>query len=215
MTSGLLGKKLGMTRVFTEDGRWIDVTVLEAGPCTVIQRKSKDSDGYDAVQLGYDDAKESRVKKPLKGHFAKAGVAPKRNLREFRIGSESELKPGDEIKADIFTAGDRVDVTGTSKGKGFAGVIKRHGFGGGPGGHGSNFHRAPGSIGQCADPAKVYKNKKMPGHMGSERVTVQNLEVVEVDPDKNLLLIRGAIPGAKGGLIMVRKSVKHAAKGAS
>ena len=210
MITALLGKKLGMTRVFTEDGRWIDVTVLEAGPCTVVQRKTKDNDGYDAVQLGFGDIKESRCNKPMTGHFSKAGVSPKRTLRELRIEEGSELKAGDEIKADIFQSGDRVDVSGTSKGKGFAGVIKRHGFSGGPGGHGSHLHRAPGSIGQSADPAKVYKGKKMPGHMGNKRVTVENLEVVNVDTDKNLLLLRGCVPGATGGLVTVRKSLKGA-----
>ena len=210
MITALLGTKLGMTRVFTDDGRWIDVTVLEAGPCTVVQRKTKDSDGYDAVQVGFGDLKESRCNKPMTGHFTKAGISPKRTLREMRIEEDSELKAGDEIKADIFQSGDRVDVSGTSKGKGFAGVIKRHGFGGGPGGHGSHFHRTPGSIGQSADPAKVYKGKKMPGQMGNKRITVENLEVVTVDKDKNLLLLRGSVPGATGGLVTVRKSLKGA-----
>lgn len=210
MVNGLLGKKLGMTRVFTEDGRWIEVTVLEAGPCTVIQRKTKDKDGYDSVQLGFGELKESRCTKPLQGHFKKGGVGPKRTLREFRVDVGSELKPGDEITADIFHAGDRVDVFGTSKGKGFAGVIKRHGHSGGPGGHGSHFHRAPGSIGMSADPARVLKNTKLPGHMGNERVTVQNLEVVDVDASKNLLLVRGSIPGATGGVVTVSMSVKGA-----
>ncbi len=208
MVGGLLGKKVGMTRIFTEDERWIDVTVLEAGPCLVVQCKTKDKDGYDAVQLGFGEVKESRCTKPRLGHFKKAGVAPVRSLREFRLQGESELKPGDEIKADIFQAGDRVDVSGTSKGKGFAGVIKRYGFKGGPGGHGSHFHRAPGSIGQSADPAKVYKNKKLPGHMGNSRVTIENLEVIDVDAAKNLLVVRGSVPGASGGLVMVRKSIK-------
>lgn len=208
MLDGLLGKKVGMTRLFTEDGRWIDVTVLEAGPCTVVQRKTQDRDGYDAVQLGYGDMPERKLNKPEQGHFKKAGVAVKRTLREFRVQADSELKTGDELKADLFTAGELVDVMGTSKGRGFAGVMKRHGFGGGPGGHGSNFHRRPGSIGQSADPAEVFKNKKMPGHMGDRRVTVQNLEVVNVDPDRNLILVRGAVPGANGGLITVRKAVK-------
>lgn len=210
MTSGLLGKKLGMTRIFTEDGRWIDVTVLEAGPCTVVQRKTKENDGYDAVQLGFGEVKEKRCNKPQLGHFRSAGVEPKRTLREVRVSSESELKAGDELKADIFSAGDRVDISGTSKGKGFAGVIKRHGFKGGPGGHGSHFHRAPGSIGQSADPSKVYKNKKMPGHMGNRRITVKNLEVVTVDAVKNLLMVRGSVPGATGGLVMVRKCAEGA-----
>lgn len=208
MVGGLLGKKVGMTRIFTEDERWIDVTVLEAGPCLVVQCKTKARDGYDAVQLGFDEVKESRCTKPRLGHLKKAGVPPVRSLREFRVQGDSELKPGDEIRADIFQAGDRVDVSGTSKGKGFAGVIKRYGFKGGPGGHGSHFHRAPGSIGQSADPAKVYKNKKLPGHMGNCRVTIQNLEVVDVDAAKNLLVVRGSVPGAPGGLVMVSKSVK-------
>lgn len=210
MTDGILGKKLGMTRIFTEDGRWIDVTVLEAGPCTVVQRKTTENDGYDAVQLGFGKAKESRCTKPLSGHYKRAGVEPKKALKEMRVAQESELKTGDEITADIFNEGDHVDVSATSKGKGFAGVIKRHGFKGGPGGHGSHFHRAPGSIGQSADPAKVYKNKKMPGHMGHRRVTVQNLEVVTVDASKNLLLVRGCVPGATGGLVTVRKTLKGA-----
>ena len=212
MISGLLGKKVGMTRLFTEDGRWIEVTVLEAGPCSVIQRKTEETDGYSAVQLGFDDIKESRCKKPAAGHFAKAGVTPKRTLKEVRVPNETEVNTGDEIKADIFSIGDRVDVVGTSKGRGFAGVIKRHGFGGGPGGHGSHFHRAPGSIGQSADPAKVYKNKRMPGHFGSAKVSVQNLEVVNVDTDKNLLIVRGSVPGANGGLVMVNKSIKKGAQ---
>lgn len=203
-----------MTRVFTPEGFWIDVTVLEAGPCTVVQRKTAETDGYDAVQLGFGEVKEQRVNKPMNGHFKRAGIEPKRALREIRVTAENELKVGDEVRADVFEAGDRVDVSGTSKGRGFAGVIKRHGFGGGPGGHGSHLHRAPGSIGQSADPAKVYKGKRMPGQMGNKKVTVQNLEVVEVDTDKNLLVVRGCVPGAVGGLVTVRKSVKTA-KGAS
>ena len=208
MVDGLLGKKIGMTRLFTEDGRWIEVTVLETGPCTVVQRKTRDKDGYDAVQLGFGDVKEKRLKKPQRGHFEKAGVEPRKTLREVRVAEDSELKTGDELKVDLFSEGERVDVVGNSKGKGFAGVIKRHGFGGGPGGHGSHFHRAPGSIGQSADPAKVYKNKRMPGQMGNRRVTAQNLEVVNVDADRNLLLVRGAVPGANGGVVMVRKAAK-------
>ena len=210
MDHGILGKKIGMTRVFTDDGRWIDVTVLEAGPCKVVQRKTTDRDGYEAIQVGFGEMKESRAKKPQLGHFAAAGVPPTRDLREFRIPKDSELKAGDEITAEMFQVGDRVDISGTTKGKGFAGAMKRHGFKGGPGGHGSHFHRAPGSMGQSADPAKVYKNKKLPGHMGHTKVTVQNLEVVTVDASKNLLLIRGSVPGANGGLITVNKSVKGA-----
>jgi len=209
MVTGMLGKKLGMTRVFTEDGRWVEVTLLEAGPCTVVQRKSQERDGYDAVQMGFGDVKERRCTKPLRGHFDRAGCTPKRHLREFRIDPSDELAPGDEVRADIFHAGDCVDVIGTSKGKGFAGVIKRHGFKGGPGGHGSHFHRAPGSVGQSADPAHVYKNKKLPGQMGNARVTTQNLEVVSVDAEKNLLTVRGCVPGANGGLVVLRQSVKR------
>jgi large subunit ribosomal protein L3 len=209
MVNGLLGRKLGMSRIFTEEGRWIEVTLLEAGPCTVVQRKTSDSDGYDAVQVGYGEVKEKRVNKPQMGHFKKTGIAPKRFLREFRIDGSSELQPGDELKIDMFKSGDRVDVSGTSKGKGFQGVIKRHGYSGGPGGHGSHFHRAPGSIGQCADPAKVYKGKGMPGQMGNKKTTTQNLEVIDVDPEKNLLVVRGAVPGAPGGLVVVKQSVKQ------
>ena len=208
MTTGLLGKKIGMTRVFTDDGRWIEVTVVEAGPCMVIQRKTKDRDGYDAVQLGFGVVSEKRFNKPERGHFEKAGVAPKGTLRELRVEEDSALSSGDEIRADIFAPGDRVDVCGISKGKGFAGVIKRHGFSGGPGGHGSHLHRAPGSIGQSADPAKVYKGKKMPGRMGNARVTVRNLEILTVDLDRNLLLVHGCVPGANGGVVMVKKSMK-------
>jgi large subunit ribosomal protein L3 len=208
MLNGLLGKKLGMTRIFTEDGRWIEVTLLEAGPCLVVQRKTQEHEGYDAVQLGFGDANERRLTKPLLGHFKKAGVAIKRALREFRVEKDNGLKPGDEIRVDIFKAGDRVDVSGTSKGKGFAGGIKRHHWSGGPGTHGSNFHRRPGSIGQSASPGHVLKGKTLPGHMGDERVTTQNLEVVNVDPTKNLIAVRGSVPGAPGGLIVVKKSVK-------
>lgn len=209
MLDGLLGKKLGMTRIFTEDGRWIEVTLLEAGPCTVVQRKTEGHEGYEAVQLGFGDVAERRIKKPSRGHFQKHGVAPKRTLREFRVGKDEEFKPGDEIKVDIFKTGDRVDVSGTSKGKGFAGGMKRHGWKGGPGTHGSNFHRRPGSIGQSADPGHVIKGKTLPGHMGDTRTTTQNLEVVDVNVEKNLLVVRGCVPGAPGGLVTVRRSVKQ------
>ena len=208
MLNGLLGKKLGMTRIFTEDGRWIEVTLLEAGPCMVVQRKTQAQEGYDAVQIGYGEANERRLTKPLQGHFRKAGVPPRRALREFRVERDSALKPGDEVRVDIFKAGDRVDVSGTSKGKGFAGGIKRHAWSGGPATHGSNFHRAPGSIGQSADPGHVIKGKTLPGHMGNEGVTTQNLEVVNVDPMKNLIVVRGSVPGAPGGLVVVKKTVK-------
>lgn len=213
MRIGLLGKKLGMTRVFTEDGRWVDVTLLEAGPCMVVQRKTQKHEGYEAVQLGYGEVNVRRLNKPAQGHFAKRGVDPKRTLREFRIEKDSELKPGDELRADMFEVGERVDVTATSKGKGFAGGMKRHGWSGGPSTHGSNFHRGPGSIGQSATPARVIKGRSMPGHMGNVRVTVQNLEIVNVDGPKNLLAVRGSVPGANGGLVIVRRSVKGAATG--
>jgi large subunit ribosomal protein L3 len=212
MLNGLLGKKLGMTRIFTEDGRWIEVTLLEAGPCMVVQRKTQAQEGYDAVQIGYGEANKRRLTKPLEGHFKRAGVPPSRTLREFRVERDSALKPGDEVRVDIFKAGDRVDVSGTSKGKGFAGGIKRHAWSGGPGTHGSNFHRAPGSIGQSADPGHVIKGKTLPGHMGNEGVTTQNLEVVNVDPAKNLMVVRGSVPGAPGGLVVVKKTVKVATR---
>lgn len=208
MMNGILGTKIGMTRIFAEDGRWIPVTVVEAGPCTVVQCKNGDADGYTAIQLGFGEKKASRATKAEQGHFKKNELEPLRVLREFPVVGEDGPKPGDVIKVDLFEAGDRVDVSGTSKGKGFAGVIKRHGFGGGPGGHGSHFHRAPGSIGQSADPAKVYKGKRMPGHMGNRRITGQNLEVVKVDTERNLLLLRGTVPGPKGGVIEIKKSVK-------
>lgn len=211
MVNGILGKKLGMTRIFTEDGRWIEVTLVEAGPCTVVQRKTASGEGYDAVQLGFGDVSDRRLKKPIRGHFAKNGIVPKRTLREFRVAEDDPMKPGDEVRVDIFQAGDHVDVSGTSKGRGFAGGIRRHGWSGGPNTHGSNFHRAPGSIGQSADPGHVIKGKTLPGHMGDHGVTTQNLEVVQVDPDKNLLVVRGAVPGADGGLVVVKKSVKAAA----
>lgn len=210
MFTGLLGKKLGMTRIFTPDGRWIEVTLLEAGPCTVVQRKTTSGDGYEAVQLGYGAKPEKRCARPERGHFTKRGVEPKRWLREFRVAAGSELKAGDEIRVDIFHEGDRVDICGTSKGRGFAGLHKRHHFRGGPGGHGSNFHRRPGSIGSGTDPGEVLKGMRMAGHMGDARVTIQNLEVVRVDAEKNVLAVRGCVPGATGGLIEVKKSVKGA-----
>ncbi|HOK10193.1 MAG TPA: 50S ribosomal protein L3 [Candidatus Hydrogenedens sp.] len=208
MATGILGKKLGMTRIFTQDGQWIEVTLVQAGPCVVIQRKTKDKDGYEAVQLGFEDIKPKRCTKPLKGHFEKFGVNPKRFLKELRVEPDSPLKPGDEVKLDIFKIGDRVDVSGKSKGRGFAGVVKRFGYSGGPGTHGSNFHRRPGSIGQSAYPAEVYKGKGLPGHMGNVRVTVQNLEIVDIVPEKNLLVVRGAIPGANGELVEIKHTVK-------
>lgn len=210
MVSGLLAKKIGMTRVFGPDGRQYPVTVLEVGPCTVVQRKTQNTDGYEAVQLGFGVKREKLFTKPELGHFKKQGVEPRRHLREFPVEADDPAKAGDEIRADVFKAGDHIDVSGTSKGKGFQGVQKRHGFAGGPGGHGSMFHRRPGSIGQSADPAKVFKGMKMPGQMGNVRVTVQNLEILEVDPEKNLVVVRGAVPGANGGIVELKKSVKGA-----
>ncbi|ADU65088.1 50S ribosomal protein L3 [Desulfurispirillum indicum] len=205
----LIGKKIGMTQIFCEDGTVIPVTVVEAGPCTVVQVKTVDSDGYAAVQVGFEEAlKEKRVSKPLKGHFAKSGVAPQRHLKEFRVEDPAGFSVGQQLTAEVFAAGDKIDVTGTSKGKGFQGVIKRHGFGGGRATHGSTFHRAPGSIGMCATPSRTFKNKKMPGRMGGKTTTVQCLEVVKVMADQNLLLVKGAIPGSKGGIIEISQSQK-------
>jgi len=209
MVNGILGKKIGMTRVFEDNGRWIPVSVIQAGPCTVVQCKNEETDGYVAVQLGFGEKKASRATKAETGHFKKSELDVQRVLREFPISGDDVPNPGDVIKVDLFEAGERVDVSGTSKGKGFAGVIKRHGFGGGPGGHGSHFHRAPGSIGQSADPSKVYKGKRLPGQMGNERVTGQNLQVVRVDVERNLLLLRGTVPGPKGGIVEIKKSVKQ------
>jgi len=204
----ILGKKVGMTQVFTETGEVVPVTVVEAGPCTVIQKKTEEVDGYSSVQLGFVDDKENKVNKPLKGHFDKYGVNPKKYIREFRVEGAEALETGDEVKADVFTAGEKVDVTGISKGKGFAGTVKRWNFNTGPKTHGSRNYRRPGSIGAGSDPARVFKGKKMPGHMGHEQVTVQNLEVVKVDSEKNLLLIKGAVPGPKKGLLTIRQTVK-------
>lgn len=209
MKKAILAKKIGMTQIFDENGRTIPVTVVEAGPCTVVQVKTKDADGYEAIQLGFGEVKEKKLIKPIKGHFAKANVAPKKHLREFRL-EEISYNVGDEIKADIFTAGETVDVTGTTKGKGFQGVIKRHGQSRGPMGHGSMYHRRPGSMGSTSTPGRVFKGKKLPGHMGVETVTVQNLEVVKVDLDKNVLLIKGSVPGNKGAILKIRNSVKSA-----
>ena len=207
MKKAILGKKIGMTQIFDENGRVIPVTVVEAGPCTVVQVKTKDADGYEAIQLGFGEVKEKKLIKPTKGHFTKANVTPKKHLREFRL-EEISYNVGDEIKADIFTAGESVDVTGTSKGKGFQGVIKRHGQSRGPMGHGSMYHRRPGSMGPTSTPGRVFKGKKLPGHMGVETVTIQNLEVVKVDLDKNVILVKGSVPGAKGAVLKIKSSVK-------
>ncbi len=208
MQTAILGKKLGMTRIFTEDGRWIDVTLVEAGPCTIVQRKTAAKDGYDAVQVGYGEKKPKQTNKAAAGHFKKAGVTPKKVLREYRVSADDTLKVGDLIKVESFQAGERVDVIGTSKGRGTAGLHKRHHFGGGPGTHGSNFHRRAGSIGSSADPSKTMKGMRMAGHMGDARVTIQNLEVIKVDAEKNLIAIRGCVPGANGGVVELTKTVK-------
>ena len=207
MKKAILGKKIGMTQIFDEKGRAIPVTVVEAGPCTVVQIKTKDSDGYEAVQLGFGEVKEKKLIRPIKGHFTKANVTPKKHLREFRL-EEISYNVGDEIKADIFKEGETVDVTGTSKGKGFQGVIKRHGQSRGPMGHGSMYHRRPGSMGSTSTPGRVFKGKKLPGHMGRVTVTIQNLDVVRVDMDKNVILVKGSVPGAKGAILKVKSAVK-------
>lgn len=204
----LIGKKVGMTQIFDEKGKVIPVTVIEAGPCLVAQVKSVETDGYNAIQLGYGDVKESKLNKPEKGHFAKAKLALKKHLREFRMDSVDGVNVGDEIKVDTFQVGDRIDVQGTSKGKGFQGVIKRHGQSRGPMGHGSMYHRRPGSMGPTSTPGRVFKGKKLPGHMGRVTVTIQNLDVVKVDLDKNAILVKGSVPGAKGAILKLRTSVK-------
>ena len=204
---GILGKKLGMTQIFTEAGDVIPVTVVEAGPVVVTQIKTTEKEGYNAVQVGYGEVKEKSLNKPQKGHLAAANVL-KKHLKEFRMDSVEGYTVGQEIKADIFTAGEKIDVTGTSKGKGFQGPIKRHGQSRGPESHGSRYHRRPGSMGACSFPGRVFKNKKLAGHMGSVTVTVQNLEVVRVDAEKNLILVKGAIPGAKGSVVTVKEAVK-------
>lgn len=204
MVNTILGRKLGMTQVWGEDDNIVPVTVIQAGPCVVAQVKTTETDGYEAVQIGFGDIKEHRVNKPMKGHFAKAGIAPMRYLREVRVEDASQHSCGEVITVESFADTAKVDVTGVSKGKGFAGVIKRHHFAGGPGGHGSHFHRAPGSIGMCAYPSRVLKGMRMAGQMGCDRVTVKNLAVVRVDTDQNLILVKGAVPGGKGALVQVR-----------
>ena len=209
MIQGILGKKLGMTQVFVADGRRVPVTVVEAGPCTVVQKKTESTDGYNALQVGFEAKKSHRVNKPLMGHFKKADQGAFAALRELAADNVDEYQVGDQVTCDsVFKAGDIVDVTGTSKGKGFQGVIKRWGFSGGRATHGSKFHRAPGSIGMSASPARVHRGKKMPGQMGNARVTQQNLEIVEVRADQNLILVKGAIPGPNQGLVLIRKCVK-------
>ena len=204
----IIGKKVGMTQIFDEKGKVIPVTVIEAGPCLVAQVKSVETDGYNAIQLGFGDVKESKLNKPEKGHFAKAKLALKKHLREFRLDSVDGVNVGDEIKVDTFQTGDKIDVQGTSKGKGFQGVIKRHGQSRGPMGHGSMYHRRPGSMGPTSTPGRVFKGKKLPGHMGRVTVTIQNLDVVRVDMDKNVILLKGSVPGAKGSILKIKSAVK-------
>jgi len=208
MKKAILGKKVGMTQIFDKDGKAIPVTVIQAGPNVVVQKKTVENDGYSAIQVGYEDRDEKKVNKPLKGHFAKAKVAVKRYLREFRLDNAESYEVGQEIKADIFAEGDKVDVSGVSKGKGTAGTIKRFNGHRGPMRHGSKFHRAPGSMGASSDPSRTFKGKKLPGRMGNENTTVQNLEVVKVDAEKNYILVKGGVPGIRGSLVMIKDSVK-------
>lgn len=207
MSKAILGKKVGMTQVFTDGGIAVPVTVIEAGPCIISQKKTIEKDGYNAIQLGFGERRENLFNKPMKGHFEKAGIKPKRYLREVRVEDVSAYELGQEINADIFGVGEKVDVVGTSKGHGFSGAIKRHGFHRGPMAHGSKYHRRPGSLG-AKGPARVFKGRKLPGHYGTDRITVQNLEVVRVNAGQNLLAVKGAIPGPRGGLVMVKDSVK-------
>lgn len=210
MAKGILGKKLGMTQIFEADGRLIPVTVVEAGPCVVLQNKTEETDGYNAVQLGFGEIKEKHTTKPMKGHFDKAGVAPVKFVRELRLAASSEYAVGDKIAADIFAAGELIDASGVSRGKGFAGTIKRHNFSRGPMKHGSKSHREPGSMGpmHSGPGGRVIKGKKLPGRMGNQNVTVQRLTVVKVDAERNLILVKGAIPGATGSYVVLKETVK-------
>lgn len=208
MEKGLIGRKLGMTQIFAADGASVPVTVIEAGPCVVIQKKTEETDGYNAIQLGFDRKRQKNVTKPLQGHFAKADRGFFRVLREFKTQAAVELEPGQELTASIFEVGDFVDVTGTSKGRGFAGGVKRHGFRGGKASHGSMFHRAPGSIGASAAPSRVFKGQRLPGHMGDARKTVQNLLIIGVRPELNVILVKGAVPGSKNGIVVIKNAVK-------
>ena len=208
MKKAILAKKIGMTQLFLEDGKLLPVTVVEAGPCVVIQKKTVETDGYNAVKVAFGEIREKLVNKPKKGEFAKANVESKRYMKEFRLDDVSNINVGDEIKVDVFAAGDTIDASGVTKGHGFAGVIKRHGQSRGPMGHGSMYHRRPGSMGATSDPGRVFKGKKLPGHMGVNNVTILNLDVVKVDAEKNLLFIKGSVPGAKGSLLCLRDSVK-------
>ena len=209
MQKGLIGKRIGMTQLFDESGKVIPVTVVEAGPCVVVQKKTTENDGYEAVQVGFGDVKVQRVNKPQAGHFKKADVAPKKVLKEFRLDDCAALNVGDILKADVFAVGDRVDVVGTSKGKGTAGAIKRWNFSRLKESHGTGpVARHAGSLGACSDPSRVYKGKKLAGHLGAERVTIQNLDIVKVDAENNLIAIKGAIPGPKGGIVVLADTVK-------
>ncbi|EPY2272003.1 50S ribosomal protein L3 [Clostridium sporogenes] len=208
MKKAILGKKLGMTQIFNENGKVIPVTVIEAGPCTVIQKKTVEKDGYEAIQVAFGDIREKLRNKPVKGHFAKAGVSVKRHIKEFKLEDSNSLEIGQEIKADVFEAGERVDISGVSKGKGFQGTIRRWNAHRGPMTHGSKFHRAVGSMGASSDPSRTFKNKRMPGHMGNVNTIVLNLEVVRIIPEKNLILIKGGVPGPNKGLVQIRNTVK-------
>ena len=206
---GLMGRKIGMTQIFNEEGIVVPVTVIQVEPNVVTQVKTVETDGYNSVQIAYDEVKEKNVNKPLKGHFAKADVSPRRKLKEFRLQEATELTPSQEIKVDIFQAGDKIDVTGISKGKGFQGNIKRHNQSRGPESHGSRYHRRPGSMGSSATPGRVFKGKKLPGQMGAVQVTVQNLEIVKVDTERNALLVKGAVPGPRKGIVIIKETVKQ------
>ncbi len=208
MKKAIIGRKVGMTQIFDEAGKVIPVTVLEAGPCVIAQVKSVETDGYNAVQLGFGDVKESKLNNPEKGHFTKSKLPLKKHLREFRMDSVEDVKVGDELKADVFAKGDKVDIQGISKGKGFQGVIKRHHQSRGPMGHGSMYHRRPGSMGSTSTPGRVFKGKNLPGHTGRITVTIQKLEVVSVDLDKNVILVKGSVPGANGTILKIKQSVK-------
>ena len=208
MEKAIIGKKIGMTQIFDEKGLVVPVTVIEAGPCVIAQVKTVETYVYNAIQLVYVDVKENRINRPDKGHFTKAKLPLKKHLREFRVPNVEEITLGNEVKADVFEVGDKIDVQGTTKGKGFQGVIKRHGQSRGPMGHGSMYHRRPGSMGSTSTPGRVFKGKKLPGHMGVQTVTIQNLDVVKVDLDKNVILVKGSVPGAKGTILKIRKTVK-------
>ena len=208
MKKAILGKKLGMTQLFDENGVLIPVTVIEAGPCRVTQKKTDENDGYTAVQLGFGEKKEKHTTKPMQGHFKKAGTAYMKYLKEFKLDGAADMNVGDEVKADVFAEGEIIDVTGITKGKGYAGTIKRWGTHRGPMTHGSGYHRGPGSMGACSTPSRVMKGKHLAGHLGVEKVTIQNLAVIKVDAEKNIIAVKGAVPGPKGGMVIIKDSVK-------